>query len=165
LYIVPVSAAHCHCPSNIKHTRRRLDTCLIQCVSHAAVHWSALTVLRQMRPYMQCIGLQPARYKEAAAYRTISRYRDMKLHDITISLLGYDMITTRHTVMSSQGQLNSTSCNGRRCEHLFVCISITLIYIYVSDITFTDLSPVPPRHKRAHNKATSRNFFICTPVR
>jgi len=26
-------------------------------------------------------------------------------------------------------QLNSTSCNGRRCEHLFVRISITLIYI------------------------------------
>jgi len=40
-YIVPVSAAHCHCPSNIKRTPRRLDTCLIQCVSHAAVHWSA----------------------------------------------------------------------------------------------------------------------------
>ena len=38
-------------------------------------------------------------------------------------------------------QLNSTSCNG----HLFVRISITLIYIYVSDITFTDLSPVPVR--------------------
>ena len=42
-------------------------------------------------------------------------------------------------------QLNSASCNGRRCEHLFVRISITLIYIYVSDITFTDLSPVPVR--------------------
>jgi len=33
-------------------------------------------------------------------------------------------------------QLNSTSSNGRRCEHLYVRISITLIYIYVSDITF-----------------------------
>ena len=34
-----VSAAHCQCPcmSNIKRARRRLDTCLIQCVSHAAV--------------------------------------------------------------------------------------------------------------------------------
>ena len=42
-------------------------------------------------------------------------------------------------------QLNSTSCNGCRCEHLFVRISMTLIYIYVSDITFTDLSPVPVR--------------------
>jgi len=41
------------------------------------------------------VGLQPARYKEAAAYRTISRYRDMKRHDISISLLGYDMITKR----------------------------------------------------------------------
>ena len=40
------------------------------------------------------VGLQPARYKEAAAYRTISRYRDMKRHDISISLLGYDMITS-----------------------------------------------------------------------
>jgi len=40
------------------------------------------------------VGLQPARHKEAAAYRTISRYRDMKRHDISISLLGYDMITT-----------------------------------------------------------------------
>jgi len=42
---------------------------------------------------MQRVGLQPARYIEAAAYRTISRYRDMKRHDISISLLGYDMIT------------------------------------------------------------------------
>ena len=40
------------------------------------------------------VGLQPARHKEAAAYRTISRYRDMKRHDISISLLGYDMITS-----------------------------------------------------------------------
>jgi len=34
-----VSAVHCQCPctSNIKLTPRRLDTCLIQCVSHAAV--------------------------------------------------------------------------------------------------------------------------------
>jgi len=45
-YIVPVSTAHCHClcTSNIKRTRRRLDTCLIQCVSHAAVHWSSRAV-------------------------------------------------------------------------------------------------------------------------
>ena len=43
---------------------------------------------------MQHVGLQPARYIEAAAYRTISRYRDMKRHDISISLLGYDMITS-----------------------------------------------------------------------
>jgi len=42
-------------------------------------------------------------------------------------------------------QLNSMSCNGRRCKHLFVRISMTLIYIYVSDITFTYLSPVPVR--------------------
>ena len=43
---------------------------------------------------MQRVGLQPARYIQAAAYRTISRYRDMKRHDISISLLGYDMITS-----------------------------------------------------------------------
>jgi len=43
---------------------------------------------------MQRVGLQPARYKEAAAYR---RYRDMKRHDISISLLGYDMITNQMT--------------------------------------------------------------------
>jgi len=42
---------------------------------------------------MQHVGLQPARYIEAAAYRTILRYRGMKRHDISISLLGYDMIT------------------------------------------------------------------------
>jgi len=48
-------------------------------------------------------------------------------------------------------QLNSTSCNGRRCEHLFVRISITLIYNYVSDITFTDLSPVPVRSAMKSN--------------
>ena len=42
---------------------------------------------------MERVGLQPARYIQAAAYRTISRYRDMKCHDISISLLGYDMIT------------------------------------------------------------------------
>jgi len=30
---------------------------------------------------MQRIGLQPAPYLEAAAYRMISRYRDMKRHD------------------------------------------------------------------------------------
>jgi len=42
---------------------------------------------------MQRVGLQPARYIEAAAYRRISRYHDMKRHDISISLLGYDMIT------------------------------------------------------------------------
>jgi len=58
-YIVPVSAAHCHCPSNIKRTCRRLDTCLIQGVSHAAVHWSARTVVRQMRSYMQRVGGRP----------------------------------------------------------------------------------------------------------
>jgi len=35
-------------------------------------------------------------------------------------------------------QLNSTSCNGHRCEHLSVCISMTLLlYIYVLVITFT----------------------------
>jgi len=62
-YIVPVSAAHCQCPctSNIKRARRRrLDTCLIQCVLHAAVHWSARTMVRQMRPYMQRVGGRPA---------------------------------------------------------------------------------------------------------
>jgi len=35
------------------------------------------------------------------------------------------------TMCRHSTQLNSTSCNGRRCEHLFVRISITLIYIYV----------------------------------
>jgi len=40
---------------------------------------------------MQRVGLQPARYIQAAAIR----YRDMKRHDISISLLGYDMITSR----------------------------------------------------------------------
>ena len=49
--------------------------------------------IKVTRPCMQRVGLQPARYIEAAAYRTISRYRDMKRHDISISLLGYDMIT------------------------------------------------------------------------
>jgi len=43
---------------------------------------------------MQRVGLQPARYIEAASYRRISRYRDMKRQDISISLLGYDMITS-----------------------------------------------------------------------
>jgi len=38
-------------------------------------------------------------------------------------------------------QLNSTSCNGCRCEHLFVCISMTLIYIYVSDVSQIDCGP------------------------
>jgi len=42
---------------------------------------------------MQRVGLQPARYIQAAAIR----YRDMKRHDISISLLGYDMITTPNT--------------------------------------------------------------------
>jgi len=42
---------------------------------------------------MQRVGLQPARYIEAAAYRTISRY-ETPHHDISISLLGYDVITT-----------------------------------------------------------------------
>ena len=41
---------------------------------------------------MQHVGLQPTRNIQAAAY---VRYRDMKRHDISISLLGYDMITTR----------------------------------------------------------------------
>jgi len=40
-------------------------------------------------------------------------------------------------------QFNSTSCNGRRCEHLCPYLYDTIIY--VSDITFTDLSPVPVR--------------------
>jgi len=31
-------------------------------------------------------------------------------------------------------QLNSTSCNGLRCEHLFVRISMTLIYIFTFQI-------------------------------
>jgi len=43
----------------IKRSHRRLDTCLIQCVSHAAVHWSERTVVRQMRPYMQRVGGRP----------------------------------------------------------------------------------------------------------
>jgi len=41
----------------------------------------------------------------------------------------------------TRNELNSLSCNGRR----YLRISVTLIYIYVSDITFTDLSPVPVR--------------------
>ena len=53
--------------------------------------------------------------------------------------------TDEPSACSSITQLNSTSCNGRRCEHLFVRISMTLKYIYVSDITFTDLSPVSVR--------------------
>ena len=72
-------------------------------------------------------------------------------------------------------QLNSTSCNGRRCEHLFVRISMTLLYFYVSDITFTDLSPVPVRSavksyftswsiqnlsKRALNRLTEKFSFV-----
>ena len=43
---------------------------------------------------MERVGLQPARYIQAAAYRT--RYRDMKCHDTSISLLGYDMITNAY---------------------------------------------------------------------
>jgi len=47
----------------VKHQThpRRLDTRLIQCVSqsHAAVHWSARTLVRQMRPYMQRVGGRP----------------------------------------------------------------------------------------------------------
>jgi len=72
-------------------------------------------------------------------------------------------------------QLNSTSCNGRRCEHLFVRISMTLLYIYVSVITFTDLSPVPVMSavksyftslsthnlsKRALNRLTEKFSFL-----
>jgi len=66
--------------------------------SSAAVHWSARTIQRSAkvtRPCMEPVGLHPAHYIQAAAYRTISRYRDMKCHDISISLLGYDMITSR----------------------------------------------------------------------
>jgi len=66
------------------------------CCSQAAVHWSARTIQRSAkvtRPCMERIGLQPARYIEAAAYCTLLRYRDMKCHDRSISLLGYDMIT------------------------------------------------------------------------
>jgi len=76
----------------------------IQCVSHAAVkRCSALVSVysgpsRYRRPCMQCIGLQPACYIKAAAYRTISRYPDMKCYDISISWLGYDTITTRNCI-------------------------------------------------------------------
>jgi len=58
------------------------------------------------------------RYKEAAAYRTISRYRDMKRHDISISLLGYDMITkisiTNYALLiSTQIQLGGTRADNK----------------------------------------------------
>ena len=72
------------------------SVCFTRC-SQAAVHWSARTIQRSAkvtRPCMERVGLQPASYIQAAAYRTISRYRDMKCHDISISLLGYDMITS-----------------------------------------------------------------------
>jgi len=47
-------------------------------------------VVRQMRPYMQRVGGRPVIRRPLR----IVRYRDMKRHDISISLLGYDMITT-----------------------------------------------------------------------
>ena len=87
-------------------------TCVLFSVFHAlqssaAVHWSARTIQRSAkvtRPFMERVGLQPARYIQAAAYRTISRYRDMKCHDISISLLGYDMIT-RHDLCDVHASL------------------------------------------------------------
>ena len=53
---------------------------------------------------MQRVGLQPARYIQAAAIR----YRDMKRHDISISLLGYDMITTLNVDFLKMLGLNQT---------------------------------------------------------
>jgi len=61
---------------------------------------------------MQRVGLQPAHYKEAAAYRTISQYRDMKRHDISISLLGYDIITRSVAVFL----LTCHRGGGGRCQ-------------------------------------------------
>jgi len=65
-YIVPVSAAHCQCPctSNIKRARRRrrLDTCLIQCVPHAAVKRCSALVSAYNCPSnetMQRVGGRP----------------------------------------------------------------------------------------------------------
>jgi len=77
--------------------------CLIQCVSHTAVKCCNALVsmyvqrsvkVTQTMQCMQRVGLQLAHYIQAAAYRTVSRYHDMKCHDILISLLGYDMITS-----------------------------------------------------------------------
>ena len=61
---------------------------------------------------MERVGLQPARYIQAAAYRTISQYRDTKRHDISISLLGYDMITTQYQLKTVQSD-NSTTFEGK----------------------------------------------------
>jgi len=55
LYIVPVSAAHCHCPcmSNIKLSCRSLDMCPIQCFTRCSQdlqctgQWSARTASLQ----------------------------------------------------------------------------------------------------------------------
>jgi len=79
VYCAGLRGGQCPCTSNIKRARRRrLDTCLIQCVSHAAVKcWSALarpsptegrgTGQRVQRSakvttMMERVGLQPARY-------------------------------------------------------------------------------------------------------
>jgi len=64
-------------------------------------------------------------------------------------------------------QLNSTSINGRRCEHLFVCISMSLLYNYVSVITFTDLSAPVRTHRiglfcvLCFQRAACRRFQTC----
>jgi len=68
-YIVPVSAAHCQCPctSNIKHARRRQNTCPIQCVSHAAVKRCSALVSR-VRP-MYTLDIENRRHRSLLEHR------------------------------------------------------------------------------------------------
>jgi len=65
--------------------------------------------------------------------------------NLNLNLMHWLIQVIQLTIYGKKAKLNSTSCNGCRCEHLFVRISVTLIYIYVSDITFTDPSPVSVR--------------------
>jgi len=98
VYCASLNAAHCQCPCtsnappaawtrvpfSVFHTLR----------SSTAMHWSARAAVRQGNETMHAARRPTAaRYIEAAVYRTILRYRGMKRHDISISLLGYDMIT------------------------------------------------------------------------
>jgi len=59
--------------------------------------------------------------------------------------------STRHTVNSSHGHLVTRSC----------CHTVNLSPVNSSHMRLVTQST---HHKRAHNKATSRNFFICMPV-
>ena len=69
-----------------------------------------------MRPYMQRVGGRPVIRKPLR----IVRYRDMKRHDISISLLGYDMITSVKALKASVKLQNYTDSVAQdRMSHLY----------------------------------------------